>query len=353
MRFSRLLALLPIIALAACSDGAKSTSSDETISDTVGLSTIPPTVAPPSTIPPTDAPTTTIPEVVFPLTGVPVNGNANAARVALVVKIDNSPGAIPQTGFNAADLVYEEIVNDGITRFAMVFQSGDSDPVGPCRSGRIQDVDLFGSLNAPLFAWSGGNASVTRAVDNSDLVNLGPNYAPVYFRSKAHSAPHNLYTKTSEIRTFAPPESQPPVQQFQYRGVGEPAAGGPSTGVHLDMDNYAIDWAWNAATGFYERMQEGKVHKDAGTDSVITTNNVVVLVMVYRAGQFSGSPDAQSVGQGEALVFTGGNYVHGTWTRADRLAPFTLIDDSGAPIKLSTGRTFIELPRVDQTSPAA
>jgi len=354
MRFSRLLALLPIVALAACSDGAKTTSSEDSVSDTIALSSIPPSVAPPSTIPPSTvlATTTTIPEVVFPLTGLPVNGSALALRPALVVKIDNSPGAIPQTGFNAADLVYEELVNDGISRFAMVFQSGNSDPVGPCRSGRIQDVDMFGSLNAPLFAWSGGNASTTRAINNSDLINLGPNYANVYFRSNVHSAPHNLYTKTTDVYTYAPPESQPPVQQFQYRSAAEAVSGTPSPGVHVDMANYAIDWAWNAGTGLYERKQEGKVHKDGATNSVVTTNNIVVIVVKYRAGQYSGSPDAQSVGTGETFVFTGGNYVHGTWTRSDRLQPFTLTDDSGAPIKLTPGRTFIQLPRADETTPA-
>ena len=350
MRLSRILFLLPVVVLSAsCSDGGNSTST-ETPVPTIGVATIPPSVAPASTVAPILATTTTIPEVVFPLTGLPVNGNAAALRPAIVAKIDNAPGAIPQTGFNAADLVYEEIVNDGITRFAMVFQSTDSDPVGPCRSGRIQDVNLFGSLNAPLFVWSGGNSTVTKAIANSDLVNMGPNFASVYFRRNVHSAPHNLYTKTTDVWALAPPESQPPVQQFAYRAAGEALAGAPSVGVRLDMDNYSVDWVWNAGTGLYERQQEGKVMKDAGTDSVVTTNNVVVLVMEYRN---AGSPEAQSVGTGEVFVFTGGNYIHGTWTRADRLLPFTLTDDSGAPIKLTPGRTFIELPRVDSTTPSA
>lgn len=337
--------------MAACSSEDKASSSETTV-PAIAISTIPPTVAPPTTVAPTTilATTTTLPEVVFPLTGVPVNGSATALRPALVAKIDNAPGAIPQTGFNSADLVYEEIVNDGITRFAMVFQSMDSDPIGPCRSGRIQDVNLFGSLNAPLFVWSGGNSTVTRAIEDSDLVNMGPNFAPVYFRSNVHSAPHNLYTKTADIWALAPPEAGPPPQQFFYRGASDVIAGGPSAGVHLDMDNYAVDWAWNPGTGLYERTQEGKVMKDAGTDSVVTTNNVVVLVMTYKN---AGSPDAQSVGTGEAFVFTGGNYVHGTWTREDRLVPFRLTDDSGASIKLTPGRTFIELPRADKTVPAA
>ena len=352
MRFPRILSLLPVLVLmSACSDSGSSTTT-ETPVPTIAISTIPPTVPPPSTLAPTTIleTTTTIPEVVFPLTGLPVNGSATSLRPALVAKIDNAPGAFPQTGFNAADLVYEEIVNDGISRFAMVFQSTDSDPVGPCRSGRIQDVNLFGSLNAPLFVWSGGNEAVTHAIANSDLVNMGPNFARVYFRSNVHSAPHNLYTKTADIWALAPPESQPPAKQFSYRAAGEAIAGAPSTGVHVDMDNYAVDWAWNAGTGLYERTQEGNVMIDAGTNSVITTNNIVVLVMEYHN---AGSPEAKSVGSGELFVFTGGNYIHGTWTRADRLLPFTLTDDSGAAIKLTPGRTFIELPRPDQTLPNA
>ena len=50
-------------------------------------------------------------------------------------------------------------------------------------------------------------------------------------------------------------------------------------------------------------------------------------------------------------MFTGGNYVHGTWTRNDRTAPFVLTDDKGNEIQLTPGRTFIELPRDGQTVP--
>ena len=97
----------------------------------------------------------------MPLTGVPLApGEEAPARPAMVVKIDNAPDARPQTGFTAADIVYEEIVNDSLTRFAMVFHSQDSDPVGPIRSGRIQDIDLFGSL--PRARCSCGAAATRR-----------------------------------------------------------------------------------------------------------------------------------------------------------------------------------------------
>ena len=54
----------------------------------------------------------------------------------LVVKIDNYPAARPQTGLNDADIVFEEPVEGGITRFAAVFQCQSPPLIGPIRSAR-------------------------------------------------------------------------------------------------------------------------------------------------------------------------------------------------------------------------
>ncbi len=296
------------------------------------------------------ATTTTLPpDPVYPLTGVENPDPVIAARPALVVKIDNAGGARPQSGFNAADLVFEEIVNDHITRFAMVFQSGDSDPVGPIRSGRLQDVALFTALDHPLFAWSGGNATVTNEIDNSELVNIGPSHARVYYRAKDRSIPHNLYSNTADLYTQTPPFAPPAKQQFAYREAGAPPAGTPSAGVAVKLDSIDVGWEWNAADGVYYREMEGRRHMDRNSGQ-ISTNNVVVLEMEYDPG-ISGSPDAQTLGKGKAFVFTGGNYISGTWSRNDIHDPFELVADDGKEILLQPGRTFVELPRKDSTLP--
>ncbi|HEX3087036.1 MAG TPA: DUF3048 C-terminal domain-containing protein, partial [Ilumatobacteraceae bacterium] len=94
---------------------------------------------------------------------------------------------------------------------------------------------------------------------------------------------------------------------------------------------------------------EGNRHMDRNSGQ-ISTDNVVVLAMDYAPG-ISGSPDAQTTGTGEAFVFTGGNYIHGNWTRNDIHDPFALVADDGTVIQLQPGRTFIELPRKDSTLP--
>lgn len=336
---------------AACSSDTKQATVASITADTEQATTTtepaPTTTVPETstTLPPT---TTTDPgPPVYPLTGIPVSDPAIAARPTIVVKVDNAGGARPQTGFNAADIVFEEIVNARITRFAMVFQSQGSDPVGPIRSGRIQDINLFGSFNHPLFIWSGGNKTVTAAVDASDLVNLSQLRAPFYFRTSDKPVPHNLYSRTSAIWKQAPAGAQPPARQFSYRRDGVAAAGQPSAGVTVALDSIDVIWKWNPANGLYYRAMEGKPHND-GAGGQVTTNNVVVLVMTYVPG-ISDSPDAQTIGTGEAMVFTGGNYVHGTWTRNDRLQPFVITADDGSVVGLTPGRTFVELPRAGKT----
>lgn len=94
-----------------------------------------------------------------------------AMRPALVVKVDNHPSARPQSGLNQADIVFEENV-EALTRFALVFHSQGSDPVGPIRSGRTQDIDLLSSLNGVLFVWSGGNAECHSCCEEFKLCQL-------------------------------------------------------------------------------------------------------------------------------------------------------------------------------------
>jgi hypothetical protein len=70
----------------------------------------------------------------------------------------------------------------------------------------------------------------------------------------------------------------------------------------------------------------------------------VVWLDYYSSSTDPRSPDGRSTGTGEASVFTGGRVVNGTWSRADRLDPFSFVDDKGEPIMLKPGRTFIMLP---------
>lgn len=297
------------------------------------------------------APETTVPEIPsYPLTGLAVTDESVLSRPAMVVKIDNHPKARPQIGLNQADIIFEENV-EKLTRFAAVFHSQGSDPVGPIRSGRFQDISLVGSFNQPLFVWSGGNAQVTKSIRESDLVDLSFTVANTdggFARDSDRPAPHNLIAETSKLWTLANEGSVPPQRQFEYRSVSDANASTSTTvdGFRISMDGVKAQWLWSAADGAYLRVQDGTPHLDAA-DVQLGVANVIVLEVEYSNTY---SPAAKTVGSGRAYVFTNGVVYEGTWERSVRTEPWILRDSGGAVIKLTPGRTFVEIARADKVA---
>lgn len=330
------------IAIAACGGGGE--SSPPSSLDTT-------TLAPVTTLATTttEQTTTTIPGPVMPLTGLRGTDEAMATRPAIVAKIDNHPAARPQSGLIEADIVYEENV-ESLTRFAAVLHSQDSDPVGPLRSGRSQDVELLKNLNSPIFLWSGGNPTVTKLINNSTMINASPfigSVAGAFFRSSDKGSPHNLYSRTADIRSLtADKAAGTPVPLFTYRAADASVGGTDSVGVKLSMDGDTnVAWLWDAGSGTYLRFHGEKKH-NAPSGNQVNTNNVLVLFVKYKTSTFEArSPEAQSVGSGVAWVFTQGKLIVGTWNRPDASSGWGLVDDTGAPIDLTPGRTWVELTR--------
>lgn len=340
MRFMSAFAVVGGLALASCGGTSTTSVSEPNFGDGSLVTEL---TGPTSTLP--------APEV-MPLTGLPVTNAADSIRPALVAKIDNHPAARPQSGLNAADIVYEENVEQ-LTRLAAVFHTNAPSSIGPIRSGRTQDVALFSPYLNPLFVWSGGNNKVTSAVKKSPLVNMGALVAYKqggYRRESGQKAPHNLYADAEKIFTLTPKGASRPPQQFAYRGESDamPTSASPSGGLRLSMDGVQVTWTWDTASSSYMRWSGKDKHLDADKTQV-AAKNVVVMYMMYKASEADvRSPEAQSVGEGDAWIFSNGSLVKGKWARASATDVFTLTDSVGAPVKLTPGNSWIELPRLNK-----
>jgi hypothetical protein len=348
-RLRGLLVAAGLAVVAACSGGGEAATktaptTTEAATTEPSTTTTTTTTTTTSTLPPTTAaPTTTAPVARMPLTGAPLAaGETVPDRPALAVKIDNVACAHrTQQGLNLADIVFEEIVEGRLTRFAAIYHSQDANPVGPVRSGRSQDVDLLGAFQRPLMAWSGGNPGVRELINGSDIINLSSqDHGPGYFRSRNCGSPHNLWNNTDSLWAAAPPEAGRPVPIFQYVDPGAAVAGSPASSITAKIGVNTIGWEWDPASGTYLRSENGRPHNQAD-GSQVSTNNVVVLVLEY--GLWAASPEAVTVGSGDVYVFSAGTVQTGTWTRDDRTAGYTLTAADGTPIKMAPGRTFVEL----------
>jgi hypothetical protein len=307
------IAVVMVLVLAACGGGGKKKTT---------TTTSPPTI---------EAPTTTttlglVPPGGSPLTGLPADP-AKAARTLLIVKIDNAPKARPQAGLNQADIVFEEAVEGGVTRFMTMFHSQDADPVGPVRSARTTDILIATPLNRPLFSYSGANAVFEQLIKNAPLVNVGHSAAPRdYTRVRGRPAPYDLFSTTPKLFAHAPAGAAAPPPLFAYRFPGMASVGDPAGGVHMEYRGRivtAVQWAWDAGAGVWKRSQDGGPHTDAAGAQV---------------------PEADLIGEGEVWVLSDGKVAKGRWKRTAPAEVTQYVDGSGAPIRLTPGRTWVELP---------
>lgn len=330
-----------LLGTAACGSFA---DASKPLATATATSTTATTTAAPTTTPPPPPP-------VWPLTGVQTTALAN--RPALTVKIENSIDARPQTGLNAADMVWEEVVEGGITRFVVVYNSNIPPVIGPVRSVRPMDPAIAVPLHGVL-AFSGGAAWILSLVRQSGVQMLSQDAGNAgFYRSSARSAPHNVYaTPQTLIDQADATHNAAPPPQFAFATTGQQpsaaAAGTPATTVRMTLSGLSHPlWTWDPASNAWLRSENTtpSVGSDgarlAATNVVVVRVDVVLTQGVDPAG--NRVPETSLVGSGDALVASAGHTITATWSKAAQDQPLALTGADGQPIRLAPGNTWVEL----------
>jgi hypothetical protein len=288
--------------------------------------------------------------VLWPLTGLVAPDPAAIALRPLSIKIENSAASRPQTGLGSADIVYETVAEGGITRFNTIFQSRIPKTVGPVRSARLSDIWVVPQYHA-LFVFSGASRQVNAAVKSAGLPNLSEDagVSAPYSRSRARSAPHNLYVDTKKAYAEAARRKMDitadvPKLQFSPRVAAEATT---ITVVSIPFsDANRVVWTYKPSSAKYYRVNDGKKAIDAADNKQIGASNVVVMWARYTAASRdkvgSTTYDIDLGGSGRASVFRNGKRLDGTWT-ADNTSPPKFTEADGTPIKLAPGNTWFQV----------
>lgn len=266
-------------------------------------------------------------------------------RPALAVKIDNVSAARPQSGINQADVVYEEIVEAGLTRLIAIFQTESPSVVGPIRSARSSDPILLIGFDRPLFAYSGANGITQSLVNAADVERVGYRELPsAYWRSENRRSPHNLYASASQLWALNPqPErTELPPPPFEFRGSEEPLhpSAIPAEKVDIDFGWTEVEYKWNGSG--WARRQGGSAHTDSSGVRVAPANVIVQFVTYGTSPAAETSPEAETIGTGIAWIFTDGHLIIGEWERTDPDLPAIYHVDE-EEIRMTPGRTWVAL----------
>lgn len=314
---------------------------------------------------PSPSPSPTPQTVVAPLTGQDTTDLDVLERPVLQVKIENSAKARPQAGLEDADIVFEELVEGGVTRFLAMFQSQLPAVVGPIRSARLVDAQVLPPFDG-ILAYSGARDEVEAALGRIPVVRLIEGRGG-FFRDRSRPAPHNLFGDASELVATGQEVGEPAPGRSGFTFAAAPPPGAtdcsgpdaPCDGTQLDvrMSNSSVaGWTYDAAAEVYRRAQNGVPQPTvSGVD--VGAANVVVLGMQVGPGGCCDTSGARYVattvsGQGRAIVLRDGRWYELTWRKAGPSDHLELVDADGVTFPLKPGPTWVHLaPR--QNLPAA
>ncbi len=306
-----------------------------------------PSAAPTTTeaAPTTSAPTTTAPapQPVAPLTGLPVA--AVEPRPALAVKIENPPVARPQAGLTEADIVWEQVVEGGTSRFVAVYQSQLPASIGPVRSTRPMDPAIAAPLHG-LFATSGGQGQYLSAVSAAGLQLFSFDAGDDGFARRGRGRRRTTSTSTParctppptpSTRHRRPPSSATPRPRAPRHG----RAGDAGRGLDLRLSPDAPRRGAGTRSRAPGRAPRPAPPATAADGVQVTATNVVVLrveVVETDAVDPAGNPVPETLlaGRGgEGLVATAGRSVPVTWTKGADGDAVVLTAPDGSPVLLA------------------
>jgi len=312
------------------------------------VATTPATAAATSQTRPASTTAATVPKA--PLTGQPLTEAARRERGAVIVKVEDAPQARPQFGMEKADVVIEEKVEGGQSRFMAIFHSQDSPQVGPIRSLRSTDIYALRPLGGGILGFSGGIGPFKAMLPSSNLVDSSADARPgAYSRMKGRPAVHDLYSSTDRLRQATAKSVAAPKPLFSFLD-GQPFApsgSSPVTGISGSMGpGNQFDWSWDPNAKVWKRGSNGRAHNLVSGQ--IAATNVIVQFVPYRATPYkdranTSVDEAVLDGTGDSWVLSDGKLVAGRWVRPTLDQPTSFNDAAGQPVQLSPGTTWLVL----------
>ena len=296
------------------------------------------------------------------LTGVEIEPGS-LAKPALSAKIDNAPMARPQVGLDYADIVFEELVEYGVTRYLAVWHSNVPAEIGPIRSVRPMDPEIVSPFGG-IFAYSGGQTRFIQMMQAAPVVNeihsCDRNRKPVdadclWYRSTGNVAPHNVLLLAPEM-IERHQDVGAPQQMFDYAPTAEEASavveGQPLVSLNTRFSDFSFPtWEWDGTQGKFLRFQTSGAADVAASGKQLAVDNVVVLFV--NIDVIENIPTTRLVAEGTGWVASGGSIIEITWVKQTPESPIVMTTLGGAEVLLAQGQTWIGLlPSDDSDVPA-
>ncbi len=279
----------------------------------------------------------------------------------IMVIIENSGDARPQTGLMQADIIYEAPVEATITRFACLFNDTLPTVVGPVRSARMYYLGIQQEWDCIFMHYGGPDLSGSEATvygSKYDYIRVRLNgiqgkYDDYFWRSSDRSAPHNVYTDLTYVKAQYPDYLSQRSEHWIFSDT-------PSSStllankIHIPFVSSKepnVEFVYDSATKTYLRYENGDpfytytvdASGNTSTEQVAVKNLIVQYISMRTLDDADHHRIINMVGSGDCEIFIEGKQISGSWARNTASDITHYYDASGEEILFAAGNTWVAL----------
>lgn len=274
----------------------------------------------------------------------------------VAVMINNLKEALPSASTKQADIIYECMVEGGITRIMAIYSDyADLEKVGSVRSARHYYIHIANEYDA-IYVHYGQSKPAEKKLKKGIINNInGLTYDAGFYRESTRVAPHNAYTtgerivKGIEDFGYSTEYDDTHVQVLSFNEEDTDLAdGGVANTIHVDFSSYSKPYfVYNAEKKLYDRYEYNEPQIDEladESDNILNFKNVVVLVSSYEC--INPKNDLQELtqtGEGKGYYCTNGKSIPITWKKTAVNERAQFFTEDGSELLLNPGKTWFSI----------
>ena len=276
------------------------------------------------------------------------------------IMINNVEGARKlQSGLQDAYMVYELMVEGGITRYLALFLDQTTERIGSIRSARHYYLD-YALENDAIYVHHGYSPQAREDWSKLGVDRIEVNESTTGWRDKSASKTYEftLFTNIEKlgkgIRSKRTERNKDLLLNYSVDNIDISQMEGAIPANKVDIkysSNTTTNYKYDTDNNIYLRSVNDKSQNDYVTGKQLTVKNIIVYKVKYSniQGDDKGRQTIDNIGNGTGYYISNGYAVPITWKKDSRSSATIYKYNNGKEIQVNDGNTFIQIMPDNQT----
>ena len=285
-----------------------------------------------------------------------IDVNSNTRPFAIMINCKSE--ALPQSGVDKAYIVYELMVEGGITRMMALFKDTELTKIGSVRSSRNQYLAYVFEHDA-VYIHAGGSPESLDRISREKIADIdvdGKYGVRDKELAKKRAWEHTLFTDSShlnkgmsdkKLRTTTEQKNllHYDAEELDLTKFTDKIE---ATNISIKYSNYRTSiYKYDADNKNYLRFMNNQKNTDLVTGKQYTAKNIIIYGVKYTGYTDHGNPNyvkPHNIGTGEGYYITDGYAIPITWEKANESSQTIYkVKETGEDLVVNDGNTYIQI----------